>query len=118
MVACLPGLLTRRCRGHRWRGSWAGRDSCASAAPLTAMIGSVCVYFVAPYAFSRAVDVPPALILLGLFVGGLVGGFFAALLTVPLLAVALVILRKLRPDLAPEAPAAEPQLREARNEPG
>ena len=37
---------------------------------------------------------------------------------VPLLAVALVILRKLRPDLAPEAPAAEPQLREARNEPG
>ena len=85
---------------------------------IEAVIGAVCVYFVAPYAFSRAVDVPPALILLGLFVGGLVGGFFAALLTVPLLAVALVILRKLRPDLAPEAPAAEPQLREARNEPG
>ena len=82
------------------------------------MIGSVCVYFVAPYAFSRAVDVPPALILLGLFVGGLVGGFFAALLTAPLLAVAIVLLRKLRPDLTPEAPAAEPQLREVRNEPG
>jgi len=22
-----PGLLTRRCSGRRWRGSWAGRDS-------------------------------------------------------------------------------------------
>lgn len=68
------------------------------------VIGSVCVYFVAPYAFSRAVDVPPALVLFGLFVGGQVGGFFAALLTVPLLAVGLVLLRELRPDLRPSKP--------------
>lgn len=61
------------------------------------IIGSICVYVVAPFAFSKAVEVPPALILLGLFVGGLIGGFFAALLTVPLLCVILVIYRQLRP---------------------
>ncbi|NTU85586.1 MAG: AI-2E family transporter, partial [Chloroflexales bacterium] len=44
---------------------------------VEAVIGGVCVYFVAPYAFAKAVDVPPALVLFGLFVGGLIGGFFA-----------------------------------------
>jgi predicted PurR-regulated permease PerM len=71
---------------------------------IEAIIGAVCVYFVAPYAFARAVDVPPALILVGLFVGGLLGGFFAALLTVPLLAAGLVVYRQLR-----GAPAAPPE---------
>lgn len=63
---------------------------------IEAVIGMVCVYVVAPYAFAKAVDVPPALILVGLFVGGLLGGFFAALLTVPLLAAGLVVYRQLR----------------------
>lgn len=80
---------------------------------LQALIGAGCVYFVAPFAFAKAVDVPPALILFGLFVGGLIGGFFAALLTVPLIASALVVLRELRPDLRPEKPEA-PQARSAR----
>lgn len=80
---------------------------------LQAVIGAGCVYFVAPFAFAKAVDVPPALILFGLFVGGLVGGFFAALLTVPLIASALVVLRELRPDLRPQKPEA-PQARSAR----
>jgi predicted PurR-regulated permease PerM len=78
-----------------------------------AVIGAGCVYFVAPFAFAKAVDVPPALILFGLFVGGLIGGFFAALLTVPLIASALVVLRELRPDLRPQKPEA-PQARSAR----
>lgn len=71
---------------------------------IEAVIGAAAVYFVVPYAFSRAIDVPPALILFGLFVGGLVGGFFAALLTVPMLAVLMVALRELRPDLLPAKP--------------
>lgn len=70
---------------------------------VEAVIGAGCVYFVAPYAFSRAVEVPPALILVGLFVGGLIGGFFAALFTVPLLAAGLVVYRQLRGK--PEPPA-------------
>lgn len=78
-----------------------------------AVIGAGCVYFVAPYAFSKAVDVPPALIFFGLFVGGLIGGFFAALLTVPLIASALVVLRELWPDLRPQKPET-PQARSAR----
>lgn len=83
---------------------------------IEAVIGAACVYFVAPYAFAKAVDVPPALILLGLFVGGLLGGFFAALLTVPLLAAGLVAYRQLRgmpqattePARAAIEPAGEP----------
>ncbi|MFV9504373.1 MAG: AI-2E family transporter [Oscillochloridaceae bacterium umkhey_bin13] len=74
---------------------------------LEGIVGMVAVYVVVPYAFSRAIDVPPALILFGLFIGGLVGGFFAALLTVPLIASLMVILRELRPDIFPtrEEPA-------------
>lgn len=79
---------------------------------LEAVAGAVAVYVVVPYAFARAIDVPPALILLGLFVGGLLGGFFAALLTVPMLAVGLVVLRELRPDLRP-APAEKAAPRRA-----
>lgn len=74
---------------------------------IEAVIGGVAVYFVAPYAFAKAVEVPAALILLGLFVGGLIGGFFAALLTVPLLAAALVVYRTLRGDEPAPAEAAE-----------
>lgn len=84
----------------------------ATVSPLTvllvvaieAVIGFVAVTFVVPFAFARAINVPPALILLGLFVGGQIGGFFAALLTVPLIAAALVVVRELRPDLAPAEP--------------
>lgn len=79
----------------------------ATISPTTAIlvaicntiIGFGCVYIVAPLAFSKAVQVPAALILMGLFVGGLIGGFFAALLTVPLITVAMVVLRELRPEL-------------------
>lgn len=80
---------------------------------LQAVIGAGCVYFVAPFVFAKAVDVPPALILFGLFVGGLFGGFFAALLTVPLITSGLVVLRELRPELRPEKPEA-PKARSAR----
>jgi predicted PurR-regulated permease PerM len=68
---------------------------------LNVIIGAGCVYIVAPYAFARAVEVPAALILLGLFIGGLIGGFFAALLAVPLITVVLVIVRELHPGLRP-----------------
>jgi predicted PurR-regulated permease PerM len=89
----------------------------ATVSPTTALIvavvnviiGAGCVYVVAPYAFSKAVEVPAALILLGLFVGGLVGGFFAALLTIPLITAILVVLRELRPDLRPAHAEAEPE---------
>ena len=33
-----PGLLTRRCSRHRWRGSWAGRDSCSCRVPSSAAL--------------------------------------------------------------------------------
>jgi predicted PurR-regulated permease PerM len=66
---------------------------------VNVIIGAICVYVVAPYAFSKAVEVPAALILLGLFIGGQIGGFFAALLTVPIVTTGMVILRELRPDL-------------------
>jgi predicted PurR-regulated permease PerM len=66
---------------------------------VNVIIGAICVYVVAPYAFSKAVEVPAALILLGLFIGGQIGGIFAALLTVPIVTTGMVILRELRPDL-------------------
>lgn len=89
----------------------------ATVSPTTALIvavvnviiGAGCVYVVAPYAFSKAVEVPSALILLGLFVGGLVGGFFAALLTIPLITATLVVLRELRPELRPTRAEVEPE---------
>ncbi|HMQ30322.1 MAG TPA: AI-2E family transporter [Chloroflexaceae bacterium] len=75
---------------------------------IETVIGMLAVYVVVPYVFARAIDVPPALILFGLFIGGLVGGFFAALLTVPALAVLMVVLRELRPDLWPAEPEPAP----------
>jgi predicted PurR-regulated permease PerM len=69
---------------------------------VNVIIGAICVYVVAPYAFAKAVEVPAALILLGLFIGAQIGGFFAALLTVPLVTTGIVILRELRPDLRPQ----------------
>ncbi len=68
---------------------------------VNVIIGAICVLGVAPYAFSKAVEVPAALILLGLFIGGQIGGIFAALLTVPIVTTGMVILRELRPDLRP-----------------
>ncbi len=63
---------------------------------LETIVGAVAVYFVAPYFFARAIKVQPALILLGLFVGGQIGGFLAALLTVPIITVIVVLVRELR----------------------
>lgn len=90
-----------------------GPTTVALVVALETAIGMLAVYVVVPYVFSRAIDVPPALVLFGLFVGGLVGGFFAALLTVPLLAVLMVVLRELRPDLWPTEQAAAPRARAA-----
>ncbi|PDV99716.1 AI-2E family transporter [Candidatus Chloroploca asiatica] len=75
---------------------------------VNVIIGAIAVYVVAPYAFSKAVEVPVALILLGLFIGGQIGGFFAALLTVPIITAAMVILRELRPDLRPKSSPTQP----------
>lgn len=61
------------------------------------IIGSVCVYFVSPYFYSRAINVPVGAILLGLFIGGQIGGFFAALLTVPVVTIIVILARELRP---------------------
>ncbi len=63
---------------------------------LETIVGAVAVYFVAPYFFSRAIKVQPALVLLGLFIGGQIGGFLAALLTVPIITVMVVLVRELR----------------------
>jgi predicted PurR-regulated permease PerM len=68
------------------------------------IIGSVCVYFVSPFFYSRAINVPVAAILFGLFVGGQLGGFFAALLTIPVVTIITILIRELRPfsDKAPD----------------
>jgi predicted PurR-regulated permease PerM len=77
------------------------------------IIGSVAVYFVSPYFYSRAINIPVGAVLLGLFVGGQVGGFFAALLTIPVVTMVLILLRELRPmslptlDIADEEEEAE-----------
>lgn len=63
---------------------------------LETILGAVAVYFVAPYFFSQAIKVSPALILLGLFIGGQIGGFLAALLTVPVITVIVILVRELR----------------------
>ncbi len=63
------------------------------------IIGSLAVYFVSPFFYSRAINVPVAAILLGLYVGGLVGGFIAALLTVPMVTILTIVIRELRPML-------------------
>ncbi|NJM07633.1 AI-2E family transporter [Candidatus Gracilibacteria bacterium] len=61
---------------------------------LEMIVGSVCVYFIAPYAFSRAIEIPAAAVLFGLFVGGQFGGFLAALLTVPVITVITILIRE------------------------
>jgi predicted PurR-regulated permease PerM len=72
------------------------------------IIGSVCVYFVSPYFFARAINVPVAGILLGLFIGGQVGGFFAALLTIPVVTIVVILLRELRPQRVPVSNTTTP----------
>ncbi|MCG8346943.1 MAG: AI-2E family transporter [Chloroflexales bacterium] len=67
------------------------------------IIGSVCVYFVSPFFYSRAINVPVSAILFGLFAGGQLGGFFAALLTIPVVTIITILIRELRP-LSDEAP--------------
>jgi predicted PurR-regulated permease PerM len=64
------------------------------------IIGSAAVYFVSPFFYSRAINIPVAAVLLGLFIGGQVGGFFAALLTIPVVTILLILLRELRPSAA------------------
>jgi predicted PurR-regulated permease PerM len=61
------------------------------------LIGMLAVYVVVPFFFARAIKVSPAAILLGLYIGGLVGGFFAALLTVPVVTIITILIRELRP---------------------
>lgn len=61
------------------------------------IIGSVAVYFVSPFFYSRAINIPVAAVLLGLYIGGQVGGFFAALLTIPVVTMLIILLRELRP---------------------
>ncbi len=61
------------------------------------LIGSAAVYFVSPYFYSRAINIPVGAVLLGLFIGGQVGGFFAALLTIPVVTMVMILLRELRP---------------------
>lgn len=62
------------------------------------IIGMVAVYVVVPFFFARAIKVPPGAVLFGLYyVGGLVGGFFAALLTVPVVTIVTILIRELRP---------------------
>jgi predicted PurR-regulated permease PerM len=70
------------------------------------IIGSAAVYFVSPYFYSRAINIPVGAVLLGLFIGGQVGGFFAALLTIPVVTMVMILLRELRP--MPEL-TAEPE---------
>jgi predicted PurR-regulated permease PerM len=62
---------------------------------LESIVGAACVYFVAPYAFSRAIEIPAAAVLFGLFVGGQFGGFLAALLTVPVITVITILIREI-----------------------
>ncbi len=72
------------------------------------IIGMVAVYVVVPYFFARAIKVPPGAVLLGLYIGGLVGGFFAALLTVPVVTIITILIRELRPVSATPREADEP----------
>ncbi|MCS6880757.1 MAG: AI-2E family transporter [Oscillochloridaceae bacterium] len=62
-----------------------------------AIIGMIAVYVVVPFFFARAIKVPPGAVLFGLYVGGLIGGFFAALLTVPVVTIITILIRELRP---------------------
>lgn len=78
------------------------------------IIGSICVYLVSPFFYSRAINVPVAAVLLGLFIGGQIGGFLAALLTVPAVTIIVILIRELKlfpnvtaPQPADSAPAAE-----------
>lgn len=70
------------------------------------IIGSLCVYFVSPFFYSRAINVPVAAILFGIYLGGLFGGFVAALLTVPVVTILTILIRELRP--IPTLPATGP----------
>jgi predicted PurR-regulated permease PerM len=82
------------------------------------IIGSVAVYFVSPFFYSRAINIPVAAVLLGLFIGGQVGGFFAALLTIPVVTVLLILLRELRPSPASAIDDLEEQIEEEAEETG
>ena len=84
---------------------------------VQAVIGGFGAYFLMPYLFGRAIEVPAAAILFGLFVGGQIGGFVTALITVPVITMIVIVVRTLRPDIAPTeepptaaAPAAAPSM--------
>jgi len=77
---------------------------------IQAVIGGFCAYFLMPYLFGRAIEVPAAAILFGLFVGGQIGGFVTALITVPVITIIVIVVRMLRPDIAQaeQPPTAAP----------
>jgi len=84
---------------------------------VQAVIGGFGAYFLMPYLFGRAIAVPAAAILFGLFIGGQIGGFVTALITVPVITMIVIVVRTLRPDIAPTqepptvaAPAAAPAI--------
>jgi len=84
---------------------------------VQAVIGGFGAYFLMPYLFGRAIEVPAAAILFGLFIGGQIGGFVTALITVPVITMIVIVVRTLRPDIAPTqepptvaAPAAAPAM--------
>jgi len=66
---------------------------------IQAVIGGFCAYFLSPYLFGRAIEVPAAAILLGLFIGGQIGGFVTALITVPVITIIVIVIRTLRSDI-------------------
>jgi predicted PurR-regulated permease PerM len=76
---------------------------------VQAGLGSFVAYFLMPYLYARAIQVPAAAILFGLFVGGQIGGFLTALITVPVITIIVIVMRTLRPDIDPteEPPAVE-----------
>jgi predicted PurR-regulated permease PerM len=68
---------------------------------VQAVLGSFCAYFLMPYLYARAIEVPAAAVLFGLFVGGQLGGFVTALITVPVITIIVIVMRTLRPDVDP-----------------
>ncbi|HET9222429.1 MAG TPA: AI-2E family transporter [Roseiflexaceae bacterium] len=81
---------------------------------VQAVLGSFVAYFLMPYLYARAIEVPAAAVLFGLFVGGQIGGFLTALITVPVITIIVIVMRTLRPDVDPtqESPTAAASVNE------
>lgn len=74
---------------------------------LYAVVTQIEANVIQPRLYSQAVDVHPAVVLIGLFVGAAAGGIFGALLAVPVVVVLVAILSEFRQPQPPEEPAAE-----------